>query len=222
MTLSESFIISRNGDLRLEITLKLKLFDSVWATTYKFDLIPIPLEKVDKLESNVRDLEDKVAKCEEEVFRKPIYFHVTSTKSVGKNSVIPWNAVDDEWFKIDSSGEIEFLVSGVYMIHVVLRHTTTTSNGRSFSSGEGGSSYWADICVERQQLFHLVPSDGYCEVGSSRETPCHVHGKLFCVRKQLFDCVFAWLMGANVTKSEEDEQFVLRIEGVLLRVTYEP
>lgn len=68
---------------------------------------------------------------EEQGSRKPVYLHATGTKSVGKNGTVLWDQVDEDCFKIDALGTIEFLVSGVYMVHVVVRHVTTL-NGEAF------------------------------------------------------------------------------------------
>lgn len=132
----------KTGHLSLEFVLKLKVFASVWTPKYVFQLKPIPLEKVDILESKLRDQEEELAKLRAEqshVPIKPVYVHVTSTNAAYHNEAIMWSPTDCDSFKIDSKGNVEFTVAGVYMIHVVLRHRNS-SNGEAFCLMKGNCS----------------------------------------------------------------------------------
>lgn len=101
----------------------------MWTPTYKFDLKPIPLEKVDILESKLRDQEEELVKLRDtRTLSKPIFLHVTSTNNAYAGSSVTWTDGGDQDFKVHPSGEIEFLNPGVYMIHVVLRHSNSNNN----------------------------------------------------------------------------------------------
>lgn len=121
--------------------LKLKLFASVWTPTYTFDLEPVPLEKVDILESKLRDQEEELTKLrsQKSVSKQSIYLHTTCVKPVKTNTVVKWRSGGNH-FKIDHSGTIAVLVSGVYMIHVVLCHSSTNKNGEIFCLIKGDQS----------------------------------------------------------------------------------
>lgn len=119
--------------MSLEFVLKLKLFASEWTPVCHFDLKPIPLEKVDILESKLRDLEEKIGKQEDQrAPNMPIYLHVTSTNEANSNGIITWDQVNSKNFWITATGKIEFKVAGVYMIHIIVRHSNST-NGETFT-----------------------------------------------------------------------------------------
>lgn len=133
----------KNTDhLSLEFVLKLKVFASVWTPTYTFELKPIPLEKVDILESKLRDQEEELIKLRAERCQapaKPVYIQVTSTNTAYYDDAITWNVANNDSFKIDSNGAVEILIAGVYMIHVVLRHRNS-SNAEAFCLMKGNVS----------------------------------------------------------------------------------
>lgn len=116
----------------LEFVLKLKVFKSVWTPKYRFILNPVPLEQVDMLASKVRDLEEQI----NSIRRQPVYFEVTAKGHPGTNRNIVWNGFNSDFFKFEASGEIEFLVSGLYLVHAIV-HCINSNNSVVYSLMKG-------------------------------------------------------------------------------------
>lgn len=131
----------RRDKWSLEFVLKLKVFKSVWTPKYRIGLNPVPLEQVDILASKVRDLEEQI---EATRFPQRVYFDVTAKGNPGPNRNIVWNGTNNDSFKFEDSGEIEFLVSGLYLVHAII-HCTNSNNSVAFSLMKGSQSVKACI-----------------------------------------------------------------------------
>ncbi|ETL92205.1 hypothetical protein F442_09710 [Phytophthora nicotianae P10297] len=53
-------VVLEDGALQLELSVKLRVLDSAWATKYVFRLKPVALEPVDILESKLRDVQEEL------------------------------------------------------------------------------------------------------------------------------------------------------------------
>ncbi|KAG1704907.1 hypothetical protein DVH05_004935 [Phytophthora capsici] len=62
----------KDGILRLELVMSIRFIRSSWDAKYVFDLGPVSVERIDILESKLRDYRDELEKlCGPPMFAKP-------------------------------------------------------------------------------------------------------------------------------------------------------
>lgn len=64
------------GGFRLELVMTLQFLRSTWVVKYAFDLEPVPLERIDVVESNLRDQQDALERIRGELSaaQTPLFF----------------------------------------------------------------------------------------------------------------------------------------------------
>uniref|UniRef100_K3X5W8 Uncharacterized protein n=1 Tax=Globisporangium ultimum (strain ATCC 200006 / CBS 805.95 / DAOM BR144) TaxID=431595 RepID=K3X5W8_GLOUD len=123
------------GEWILKFATALTMFDSVWFPVYQFTLTPIPLEPIDILAAQLRDMQDEVAALQGEKLSKSDLKRVkrtlTTTTDVLHGKLLNWKFAGDcrRVCSIEEGGvKVRFLHSGEYLIQLKLNHTTYTDD----------------------------------------------------------------------------------------------
>ncbi|KAL7690963.1 putative tumor necrosis factor-like domain superfamily [Plasmopara halstedii] len=110
------------GSLRLELVVTIRVLRSMWKAKYTFDLDPVAVNKIDELESKLRDQQDEIEELEKQLKKgeKSAYIKLT-TSTTRSNSILCWNyAISTEFESNGLDGAIKILRSGVYMIGAIV------------------------------------------------------------------------------------------------------
>ncbi|KAL4146641.1 hypothetical protein PRNP1_012505 [Phytophthora ramorum] len=113
----------KGGALRLVLAVTIRVLRSNWVAKYTFDLDPVSVERIDVLESKLRDVQDELEKLRGG--QAPPYVKLTATKKHG-SAIVCWSSVkSDEVVSTGLDGVVKVLYEGVYSIGATV--TTTTS-----------------------------------------------------------------------------------------------
>ncbi|KAH7472523.1 uncharacterized protein KRP23_9516 [Phytophthora ramorum] len=113
----------KGGALCLVLAVTIRVLRSNWVAKYTFDLDPVSVERIDVLESKLRDVQDELEKLRGG--QAPPYVKLTATKKHG-NAIVCWSSVkSDEVVSTGLDGVVKVLYGGVYSIGATV--TTTTS-----------------------------------------------------------------------------------------------
>ncbi|CAH0521518.1 unnamed protein product [Peronospora belbahrii] len=111
----------QGGGVRLELGVAVRVLRATRLVTYTFDLDPVSVERLDILESKLRDQQEEVEKLRGEVqdCGAPLFVKLTASKKSG--SSIVWDAIEsDLLISTGLDGKIKMLRGGVYSIAVVV------------------------------------------------------------------------------------------------------
>lgn len=110
------------GGLRLELIVTIRVLRSTWLAKYSFDLEPVSVERIDVLESKLRDQQDELEKLRGEM-RDGIASSVVQLKTTQKNndSVMQWEATTGvEFVSNGVDGVVKAQRGGTYIILVTV------------------------------------------------------------------------------------------------------
>ncbi|RLN67783.1 hypothetical protein BBJ28_00001067 [Nothophytophthora sp. Chile5] len=112
--------------LRLEMSANIRMLQSVRRVTYTLELQPVAMERIDILEAKLRDLQEAL-----EASRETIWLHHESEGDLSESlEKILWKPLDSESFKVvEDQTAVQWLLSGVYSIGVVVNHEPNGETG---------------------------------------------------------------------------------------------
>ncbi|OWZ07967.1 hypothetical protein PHMEG_00019565 [Phytophthora megakarya] len=134
--------------LQLEMSIKLRLLRSVRNVNYTFKLNPVAVEKIDILESKLKDQQEELERLHDQIGKNPIFLYAES--ATWDSSKLKWNTFTSEDFLLtEDRTSITVLVPGLYAIAVLVNHVPTTDsawislqkNGSQVQSATAGGSY---------------------------------------------------------------------------------
>lgn len=109
--------------------LALKLYASVWRPTFEVTLKPIPLQKIDILAAQLRDLKEEIVQLQSEKDESAQLTLETTQTVIGVTNLL-WmssNAQCDtpDKFEIEADGKIRFRQAGCYLISLSILHQSS-------------------------------------------------------------------------------------------------
>ncbi|TMW61204.1 hypothetical protein Poli38472_013667 [Pythium oligandrum] len=130
-----------SDDWELRLTLKIKIFVSVWTLKYAFILKQISLEPIDVLTAKVRDQADYIKALEKQIKElkvvvdkplppppSPMYAQAKTTTQHHGGQTLVWARETPESvgraFAFMGNGGIRIKAPGVYTIHLVIQHNS--------------------------------------------------------------------------------------------------
>lgn len=121
-----------NGDLRLELSVLLSAAKGSWRLSYHFQLHAVKLERVDILESRIRDLENASEIREQSALNNSgiqgglVCLMLRTRAGFSTGELLRWEcvgtSVGKEAFKLAEDGQIRFLRAGLYQFSLNVRH----------------------------------------------------------------------------------------------------
>lgn len=122
------FIIE-DSDVVLVLTLSM---GGVWNPEFRFNLLPVGLEKTDVLEAQLRDAQEEIESLKSYINkRETIFLSLCSQETFHHNQYVVWNGtapreLNEEYFQIDAQNqEVTILKNGVYQVYVRLGGANT-------------------------------------------------------------------------------------------------
>ncbi|KAG3080521.1 hypothetical protein PI124_g18301 [Phytophthora idaei] len=115
----------KDGRLQLEMSIKLRLLRSVREVKYVFKLEPVAVDKIDILESKLKDQQEELEKLRGLGERS--FLHAESV--TWTSSKLQWKPIDSKNFVLASEKtSITVRVPGLYTIAVLVNHGTLQNN----------------------------------------------------------------------------------------------
>ncbi|KAG7378422.1 hypothetical protein PHYBOEH_000377 [Phytophthora boehmeriae] len=122
----------KNGVLRLEFTVKIRVLRSAWMTKYLFDLDPVSVERVDVLESKLRDQQDELEKLRRvlHAYHETVSFNLEASQlDANSNQYLCWNKIESKDIVVSGNdGVIKILLPGVYSLSGIVNVVPTGYN----------------------------------------------------------------------------------------------
>ncbi|KAL4166762.1 hypothetical protein KRP22_014014 [Phytophthora ramorum] len=113
--------LSDDDVLHLELTARVCVLRSSWKATYSFRLDLFTVERIDILESNLRDQQEEVERLSSELERAktPIAIELDAFENVAGMSILSWHSIKSSTFVVDGeNGVIKINRPGMYVIGV--------------------------------------------------------------------------------------------------------
>ncbi|KAE8961101.1 hypothetical protein PR003_g31224, partial [Phytophthora rubi] len=143
----------RGGKLRLEMSIKLRLLQSARDVSYVFTLEPIAVERINILESKLKDQQEELEKLRAHRDNATrIFLYAESETWV--SSTLQWKPVSSEFFALTADKtSITVLHPGLYAVGVLVNHLPTQAshgsislqkNGVQLQRAATGASYYDD------------------------------------------------------------------------------
>ncbi|KAG1704927.1 hypothetical protein DVH05_004954 [Phytophthora capsici] len=111
--------------LYLSFAVRFRFLSATKVAYYTFTLDPVPLERIDVLESKLRDQQEELEQLRADRALQFARFKA-STKDATTRKLL-WNTVESDSFYV-ANGEIKILRPGVYSVGVVVNNTARVSN----------------------------------------------------------------------------------------------
>ncbi|KAG7383434.1 hypothetical protein PHYPSEUDO_003674 [Phytophthora pseudosyringae] len=112
------------GDvLQLELTMHIKFLRFAWAAKFAFDLDPVAVERIDVLESKLRDQKEELEKLRQEVktIESTSFIQTTATSRLD-NGNLCWDSLDSDEFVVNGDdGTVKRCLPGVYTIQAFVQ-----------------------------------------------------------------------------------------------------
>ncbi|CAI5703761.1 unnamed protein product [Peronospora effusa] len=111
------------GDkVNLELTLTIPFLRSTWVAKYSFELDPVEMDRINVMESTIRDQYDELQRLRSELYAvKAVPFIKLAADCMDQNKQFRWNKVDCAEFVVDNeNGVIKARTQGVYSIRGVI------------------------------------------------------------------------------------------------------
>ncbi|CAH0475132.1 unnamed protein product [Peronospora belbahrii] len=158
----------QGGGVRLELGVAVRVLRATRLVTYTFDLDPVSVERLDILESKLRDQQEELEKLRGEVqdCGAPLYVKLTASKMSG--SSILWDAIEsDLLISTGLDGKIKMLRGGVYSIAVVVNAVPNNynykvellKNAASMQAANTGYSQGCGCSTTLYTIEHLQTND---------------------------------------------------------------
>ncbi|KAG6956792.1 hypothetical protein JG688_00011256 [Phytophthora aleatoria] len=119
----------KGGALRLELAVTIRVLRSTWVAKYVFDLDSDSVERIDVLESKLRDQQDELEKLRGELKsgKAPPFIKLTASTKHG-SSILCWDPVQsDECVSSGLDGKIKVRRGGVYNVGAIVTTVPGTS-----------------------------------------------------------------------------------------------
>ncbi|KAL3661114.1 hypothetical protein V7S43_013723 [Phytophthora oleae] len=116
--------ILQDGALRLSFAVQFSFLRSMRVAKYTFELIPVSVERIDVLESKLRDQQEELERLRKEVsagHALPFARLETSTKNANTRKLL-WKAVESDFFHV-VEGEVSIRQPGVYSVAAVMNNS---------------------------------------------------------------------------------------------------
>lgn len=166
------------GAARLEFALSVRVLRSVWLAEYKFDLEPVSVERIDVLESKLRDQEEKLEKLQADRAlsgQNAAFIHLVATTK-GDRSRLRWSKFESEDFSVNGEdGVVKVLQPGIYSIGAVVTSAPELScsvqlmkNGTSLQVAYSGFSKGYSCSIPLNSVTHLEMNDELIVTCSSK------------------------------------------------------
>ncbi|KAE9026026.1 hypothetical protein PR002_g11029 [Phytophthora rubi] len=182
------------GDaLRLELTVKIRIFRSAWNAKYIFRLEPVSLDRIDILEAKLRDVQEELEETKkslaEEKVKKVINLSATSENVAKlKGTSLVWIAESDYFTLAKEESSICFLVAGWYIISlkVYLAPQTVGCSVELHQNDGRIASDTVPLC-NKQASSASITYSGYFEMEDELSvittgSPANVGGELAAVK----------------------------------------
>ncbi|KAG2523411.1 hypothetical protein JM16_005350 [Phytophthora kernoviae] len=122
----------RGGKLKLDLSLKIRLLRSARDISYAFELQPIPVERIDILESKLKDQQEELERLRGQVSGVECVFLCAESVSWA-SSMLAWKPLDSTNFSLNAkSTAIICLLPGLYAVALLVNHLP-------IASSDGGS-----------------------------------------------------------------------------------
>ncbi|KAG7395656.1 hypothetical protein PHYBOEH_003375 [Phytophthora boehmeriae] len=147
----------RGGKLQLDLSLKIRLLQSARDIGYTFVLEPVAVERIDILESKLKDQQEELEKLRGrlgDTQRAYLYAESVSWAS----SMLMWNPLDSSNFSLSAdTTSISVLLPGVYAFGLLVNH-------QPIESASGGSIVLQKNNAQIQQALTgaTTYNDSYC------------------------------------------------------------
>ncbi|OWY96988.1 hypothetical protein PHMEG_00032594 [Phytophthora megakarya] len=115
-----------HNKLQLKLIMNARVFDSVRKATYEFELLPVSVDRIDIMESKLRDVQEQQSL----VPVANVWLYHESRGEVSCSSKLLWNDLKATDFKVvPDKTAIEWQVPGVFSIGIVISHSETSFLG---------------------------------------------------------------------------------------------
>ncbi|EGZ06149.1 hypothetical protein PHYSODRAFT_531862, partial [Phytophthora sojae] len=145
------------GGFRLELVMTLQFLRSTWVVKYAFDLEPVPLERIDVVESNLRDQQDALERIRGELSaaQTPPFLRLEASRTRQYSTLsclesrLCWNKAHCAEFAVNGEdGVIKILRQGVYRIGGVV-NCAPTSYGKTVMLLKNG------VCIQQNYCAYM-------------------------------------------------------------------
>lgn len=167
------------GELQLELTLGIQIFSKVVTPTYRFKLHAVQLSEMDVVNARVRVQDEEVRELRSTIdslstklrattattfssdsvsdTSASVYFCAETTETTTKNQLVTWKQPNRArgfcLYQPCGSKIITFVHEGLYSIHIVVHHTSSSSNPNDHSA------FWHPWSVH-EEVYHLQKNGG--------------------------------------------------------------
>lgn len=130
----------KGGALRLGLAVPIRVLRATRVATYSFDLEPVSVERIDVLESKLRDQQDELERLRGEVDggQEVSFIELVASAKDASRSNLLWQGVGSSNFAVDENlGEVKIGHPGVYTIAVVSNAVAYSHNQLSYLMKNG-------------------------------------------------------------------------------------
>ncbi|ETO82928.1 hypothetical protein F444_02982 [Phytophthora nicotianae P1976] len=163
----------RGGKFQLELCVKIRLLRSARNICYDFELQPIAVERIDILESKLKDQQEELQKLQAAIHanKNNVFLYAKSGGLVG--SKLGWKEVNTECFALDDDKtSIVVLAPGLYVLGILVHHAPVVND----SSGS------IVLEVNGTQLQRAATGSVSCYAKGARyATQSHTSTSLMCI-----------------------------------------
>ncbi|KAF4045611.1 hypothetical protein GN244_ATG02061 [Phytophthora infestans] len=119
------------GTLQLELMLKIRLLRSARKICYTFKLQPLSVERIDILESKLKDQQEELLKMRAKVDAESNVFLCAESEALVEEK-LQWKDLSSDFFCLDDiKTSITVLVPGTYILGVLMSHTPLDNDSAS-------------------------------------------------------------------------------------------
>ncbi|KAG1687856.1 hypothetical protein DVH05_004586 [Phytophthora capsici] len=172
------------GEMKLDFSLKIRLLRSSRTIHYTFMLKPIAVERIDILESKLKDVQEELERQRGGYCKEGMAAFLFVECDEWMDSKLMWKEVTAKAFAInEDKTSIKILVPGVYSIGLVVNHVPMTREGlislqvneKTIQSAATGQCYSKKYCKQCSSLMSVVQVEEVADLSvlctSSSATP---------------------------------------------------
>ncbi|KAG1687857.1 hypothetical protein DVH05_004587 [Phytophthora capsici] len=129
-----TLVLQNGGNLKIQLSLKTHLLHFTRNIDYTFELKPIAVERIDILESKLKDVQEELGRLRGKIGSgTTVLFYVESEAYLG--SKLQWKEVPGTNFTLsEDKTSIKVLVPGLYSFGLVVNHNTAPNSGQGLIS----------------------------------------------------------------------------------------
>ncbi|RLN31354.1 hypothetical protein BBJ28_00016801 [Nothophytophthora sp. Chile5] len=117
------------GKLFLKLSVKIRMLQSARDVSYTFELLPIAVERIDILESKMKDQQQELEKLRCKVGSTNLAHVYVESKAMNSSQFLTWEQVHSDYFRLTADkAAIEVLLQGCYSVGVIVNHMPNGSN----------------------------------------------------------------------------------------------